>query len=34
MTWSDVAIFSKMKCTTYFPIASSLVIAEAMLEKA
>ena len=33
MTWSDVAIFDKVKCTTSFPNASSLVTAEAMILK-
>ena len=33
MTWSDVAIFDKVKCTTSFPNASSLDTAEAMILK-
>ena len=33
MTWSDVAFFDKVKCTTSFPNASSLVTAEAMILK-
>ena len=33
MTWSDVAIFHKVKCTTSFPNASSLVTAGAMILK-
>ena len=33
MTWSDVAIFDKVKCTTSFPNASSLVTGEAMIMK-
>ena len=33
MTWSDVAIFDKRKCTTSFPNASSLVTVEAMILK-
>ena len=31
MTWSDVAVFDKVKCTTSFPNASRLVTAEAMI---
>ena len=33
MTWSDVAIFDKVKCTTSFTNTSSLVTAEAMIMK-
>ena len=33
MTWSDVAIFDKVKSSTSFSNASSLVIAEAMILK-
>ena len=33
ITWSDVAIFDKVKCNTSFPNASSLVTAEAMILK-
>ena len=33
MTWLDVAIFDKVKCTMSFPNASSLVTAEAMILK-
>ena len=33
MTWSDVAIFDKVKCSTSFPNAFSLVTTEAMILK-